>query len=164
MPRRFIDDWFADPSPHGTLQTWSGGTFTLPAADKVQKTCPIPGADRYPQNKVEGNDDGSNDVDPYAASSGGTLTDTDPPSQALRNGAGAIGDTAEARAQFGEFVRAQIGAKWFRVSDLANWRYHMKLKKVSEATLNQDLNGDGDKTDELWQDNGSVSDATNNGF
>ena len=24
-----LEDWFADPSPHGTLQQWSGGTFTI---------------------------------------------------------------------------------------------------------------------------------------
>jgi hypothetical protein len=155
------------PSIHPSDTAWppSGSLYgTLPVADKIQKTCPTPGADYYPQDKVEGNDDGGNDTDPYAATSGGKLTDIDSPDNDFRDSAGAIGDTAEARSQFGEFVRAQIGTKWFRVSDFAEWRFHTKLKKVSEAILNQDLNGDGDKVDELWHDNGSVSDATNNGF
>ena len=41
---------------------------------------------------------------------------------------------------------------------------HGKLKKASESADDQDYNGDGDKIDMLWIDDGSVSDATNNGW
>ena len=137
---------------------------TLPTPDKIQSTSPSPGADHYPSDKVEGNDDLANDIDAYAAGSGGKLLDTDPPSNTICDGAGAVGDQAEARSQFQEFVRAEINGKWYRVSDFSKWRFHTRFKKVDEAVLNQDLNGDGDKTDKLWIDDGSTSDTTNTGF
>ena len=158
-------DLMPSVSPNDILWPATGALKgTLPTPDKIQSTSPNPGADHYPSDKVEGNDDLGNDIDVYAAGSGGKLLDDDPPRNTIRDGAGAVGDIAEARSHFQAFVRAEIGGKWYRCSDFSKWRFHTKFKKADEAVLNQDLNGDGDKTDKLWIDDGSVSDATNTGF
>ena len=140
---------------------------SLPAADKIFPTSPASGADHYPSEPTEGNDDTqlpNADVDVYAPDSGEKLLDDDQPRNTFRDGAGAIGDIVDDRMQFQQFVRGEINGKWYRVSNYSLWRNHTKLKKVDEAVLDQDFNGDGDKTDKLWIDDGSASDSTNTGF
>jgi hypothetical protein len=101
------------------------------------------------------------DIDPYAASSAGKLVDLDEPSISVLNSAGTVGDIVETRSEFREFVRAQIGSKWYRVSDYHPWRFRLRVRKVNESQLGQDINQDGDTGDILWMDKANASDATN---
>jgi len=116
----------------------------------------------YPADEVKGNDDTSplRDED-NVPDSNGKVQSIDAPQSGLRDVAGAVGDTIEIRKQFGEFLRLEIEGVWTKVSDFIDWRFHAKLRKVSETADHVDYNGDSDMTDELWIDNGSVSDMTN---
>jgi alpha-tubulin suppressor-like RCC1 family protein len=135
---------------------------TLPNPDIIQNTSLSTGSDGYPIDQLEGNDDGGNDDNPYT--NNGRMTDSDPPSDGADNSAGSINDTAEFRTQFREFTRLEISNQWYRVSDYAYSRFHALFRKVNEAVLNQDINGNGTQTDILWKDDGSVSDTSNNGW
>ena len=80
---------------------------------------------------------------------GGILKSADGPTfPVVRDAGGHQGDTIEWRFQFGEFLRLQIGNKWFRVSNFVDWRYHAKMMHNGQT----------------WQENGSVTDLTNNGW
>lgn len=135
----------------------------LPAANLIVQD--------YPAVDTEGNDDnGPNreDTDPYTDPDVGHLTDTDPPGlPMLVDRAGVPGDTVEVRVQLREFVRLQIGTRWYRTSDFAQgeWRHHGRLKRVWLLGVH-DLNGNGtfDPGEGWWEDNGSVSDSTNDGW
>jgi hypothetical protein len=129
----------------------------LPVANRVQED--------YPTDPRIGNDDINAGEKNNTPNANGQIGSVDGPRMpVLRNAAGALGDTVEFRCHYGEFVRLEIAGKWYNVSDFLNWRLHGKLKKASEAVDNVNYNSDGDKTDQLWIDNGSVSDATNLGW
>jgi hypothetical protein len=141
----------------------------LPNTNIIQQTSPNPGADFYPQEKLEGNDDSgrqNEDTDPYTAPNIGLLTDIDSPSQpVVIDQSPAVGNEIEFRAQFQEFCRLEIGGKWFLVSELKPWRLHGKLKKTWIAAQDDtDGNGAPSGTEGQMRDNGSVSDPTNNGW
>ncbi len=148
----------------GDLNWPPGGSMsgTLPHSNLIQQTSPNTAANGYPADELEGNDDGGNDDNPYVTT--GKLTESDSPTLSPANAAGTVGDTVESRIQFRVFVRAEINKKWYPISDYSPWRLHGKLKKADEAVDDQDYNGDGDKLDVLWIDNGSASDSTNNGW
>ena len=134
---------------------------TLPNANKIQNTSVSTGTDGYPTDELEGNDDPTADPDPYAATPPGKLDETDQPSVSVNDTAGTVGDKFEIRFQWRMFVRAQLGSKWYRISDYGHWRFHAKMKKASEVTDNHDYNGDDDKLDTTWtKDTGTVSDDT----
>lgn len=136
---------------------------TLPNANIIQKTSPTNGADGFPVNELFGNDS-TPDYDTSLPYSDKQLTGQDTPSEVIYDAAGNVGDTFESRVHFLVFVRAEIGKKWYRVSEKKPWRLSVKLKKVSETADDSDYNGDGDKNDLLWIDDGSESDATNDNW
>jgi hypothetical protein len=140
-----------------------GGDYPTPVAGKIHATTPNPAADHFPMNLLEGNDYTSREQKPYDDTLG-KLVDDDAPGTFVKTSAGAVGNTLEVRYQFGAFTRLQIGKKWYRISDRKAWRYHGKLKKVNEQTVNVDHNNDGDKLDKVWINNSTISDATNAGF
>ena len=79
--------------------------------------------------------------------------------------AGTIGDTAEVRYHFIEFLRLNLGedssdAKWFPISEPLRWKVHYKMKKVEDVN---NLDG-SDATDAIWINNGSLATPDNNGF
>jgi outer membrane protein OmpA-like peptidoglycan-associated protein len=112
-----------------------------PAANSVREN--------YPANDVQGNDDTS-DTDennsPYC--SAGVVTGIDAPTMALLNATGADGNTFEIRAHFREFLRVNLGTKWYRASDFSLWRVHFRFRRVAGA----------------WTDNVSVFAQDNTGF
>ncbi len=56
-----LDDWFADPSPHGTLQNWSGGTFTIEGQPRIW-----PALKYYAAGWNDADSDGiPNEIDPH---------------------------------------------------------------------------------------------------
>ena len=146
------------PTLSGSDLSWpmTPGTIgaNLPSNDIIQVTSPTPGADHFPTNNVEGNDDGGNDDNPY--NSDGQLSDHDQPSNLILDSAGSVGDTVETRSQFHEFVRAEIGGVWYRISDWGNWRFHMLARKVwvrggpdgqpGQAGVDEDADGQADDT------------------
>ncbi len=121
----------------------------------------------YPSNPVCGNDDKTTgdpeDNNPYDAPVG-KLNGVDSPSRSPVTDEGAVGNTFEIRLQFKEFSRVEFQGNWYRISDDFLWRIQFKFKKASEAADNQDYNGDGDKTDILWINNGTDKALDNNGF
>jgi len=96
---------------------------------------------------------------PYT--NGGKLNGYDFPKNGISHSIGSEGDTFENRYHFREFSRLLLDDKWYRISNYFLWKIHIKGKKVSEATDNRDYDGDGNKTDEFWIDNGTTI-ATNN--
>ena len=74
----------------------------------------------------------------------------------VRSDGAAINDTVEMRIQFKDFVRIEIGDKWYLMSDFVEWRILGKMRFASEAQDNRDYNNDGDKADEMFVDNGSI--------
>lgn len=92
------------------------------------------------------------------------MTDTDPPSDGADNARGAVNDTVEFRSQFRELTRLEINNKWYRISDYSYSRFHGSLIKADEAVLHRDVNGNGNQTDQVWTNNGSISDSTNTGW
>lgn len=124
----------------------------LPNANRIVATSVTQGTDSYPSEELEGNDGSKpafKSTDPYGQGNG-RLEDSDEVRTAgVVNAAGAVGTCFEARWQFREFVRLEIGGRWYRVSDWALWRFHAKLKKDESG---------------LYVDDGSVSDGTNDGW
>ena len=116
-------------------------------ADPVPEYRPI---HHYPADDVEGNDDSSvaadEDSNPYDQGAGtpgkgtrGTLRSTDQPFNTFfdaldyeNNPPGENGDTFRWQVHFREFVRVQLGRKWYRCSDFGLWRWHMHTKRVSD--------------------------------
>ena len=125
----------------------------------------------YPSNELEGNDDAgvfsdednnpypqSGVFDPPGAGADGTLRSTDSPSDWFydtkdynNQAPGENGDTVRRHFQAREFVRVQLGDKWYRCSDWGNWRLHYNAKR-----LNDEWNAEPTTTD--------VLDSTNNDF
>lgn len=142
---------------------------TLPNGDIIQTTCEDPttgGVNSdvgYPRDEVEGNDEKpGNDISPYGGSQYGVLFDDDPPTfGVLYSAGGNLGETAEFRSQFREFVRLNIGERWYKVSDYAYARYHAKFKKISEVQEGKDVDGDGQISHVLWN---LVDDPTTGGY
>ncbi len=141
--------WFDDP----------GGTIydDLPSAAILKED--------YPANSVVGNDDTLPDDENNIPDANGKVESTDVVGNpTVRDAGGNVGNSFEFRAHFGEFLRLEIEGGWSRISDFVNWRVHGKLKKASEALDGQDYNSDGDLLDELWINDGSVSDNSNTGW
>lgn len=118
----------------------------------------------YPTNEAEGNDDlGAEDEDnnPYSGvelqpsttirTPLGQLASFDHPvAPVWIKAAGTGGERLEWRLNFREFVRLQIGNKWYRISDFIDgeWKHIAKVRKVA-----------GD-----WVDDGSTAEGNNKGF
>jgi hypothetical protein len=99
-----------------------------------------------PADDVQGNDDREVGIDedswPYDEGAGtpgrgirGTLRSTDQPSISFldaedynRIPSGEDGDTFRWVLHFREFVRVQLGRKWYRCSEFGLWRWHMHAK------------------------------------
>ncbi|MCX6848024.1 MAG: putative Ig domain-containing protein [Verrucomicrobia bacterium] len=102
----------------------------------------------WPGNDLEGNDDPNfddEDNNPYAASDKanlshaiGEISSNDSPTFVFPNIGGSDGDTVEITARFYEFCRAQIGTKWYRISDLLPWSHSLKVIKVNGQFINND--------------------------
>ncbi len=114
--------------------------------------------EEYPSlGSAEGNDDPTDegeDNDPYTPGSTGlgTLAQTDGPIFVMRTAAGSPGNTIEDRSHFRDFVRLQIGSRWYVVSDFLPWKVHAKMiKKIENGTA-------------VWRDNGSFFQDNNNDF
>jgi hypothetical protein len=125
----------------------------------------------YPANPVEGNDDTkrNEDSNPYdqrdpqlgvvpGLGEKGTLRSADHPSLELSDtnpifppGFEEEGYTIRMHWQFREFVRVQLGKKWYRCSDFKPWRYYANIKR-----RNGKWNADPDRPDTF--------DLTNKGF
>jgi len=105
--------------------------------------------ENYPADDVVGNDDTS-DTDennsPYC--SAGVVTGNDAPTMGLLHATGADGNTFEIRAHFREFLRVNLGTKWYRASDFSLWRVHFRFRRVAGA----------------WTDNVSSFAPDNTGF
>jgi hypothetical protein len=120
----------------------------------------------YPSNLLVGNDDrgvGDENNDPYTGAVK-RITSLDDPLFFINNTRGVVNDTFQKILHFQEFARLEIGNAWYNISAPISWRIHMKYKKVSEVTDNTDYNGDGDKVDVLWIDDGSSIALDNTGF
>ena len=61
----------------------------------------------------------------------GKLQSFDYPADPISDTKGANGDRLHVYLNFQEFVRLQIGGKWYRVSDYCPWRHHYKLKRTN---------------------------------
>jgi hypothetical protein len=89
----------------------------------------------------------------------------DAPALELSNNDGDIGDTAEVRYNFKDFVRLNLGknqndSNWYRISDFVDWRVHIKLKKAANEDNPDDLIG----LREIWIDDGSSTGLNHSGF
>jgi hypothetical protein len=90
----------------------------------------------YPPNDVQGNDDpihaSISDTNPYdkgigvpRKSKSGTLRSHHRPGRSFEHAKGKDGDFFIKRLHFREFVRIQLGNKWYRCSDFGVWIYHV---------------------------------------
>ncbi len=105
----------------------------------------------YPTNPVEGNDDASSGDEknnPYDNNT--KVTSSDIPRTTMRNSTGIDGNIFTWKFHFKEFVRLNLGKKWYRVSNQKLWRVHYEFKKVSGIWRNND---DNNKTSTLQFDN-----------
>jgi len=137
----------------------------------THQTTPNAGTDSYPSDALEGNDTSlwadRSGLNPYSNLPRGGLNDLDPIRAHVASSAGQVGDIYESRKQFREFIRVQLGAKWYLVSPHQPSRVHIKLRKVSENEDSIDHNGDGDTDDEVWIQDGAgvfVTDDTDEGW
>lgn len=133
----------------------------FPNTGTIHQTTPNQGTDKYPTHPLEGNDDSQGLHDPYNALPSGLLEDLDIIRSHVATQAGQVGSVVESLKQYREFARLEIQGKWYRISDYEIVRVHVKLKKKSESAAGHDLNADGDTDDEVWVDDGSVTDQTN---
>jgi len=115
-----------------------------------------------------GNDDmdtAHENNNPYLGGAG-KISSRDRPQRTLSASFGKQNNRVQFRTQFLEFARLNLGGaadgRWFRISDYQPWRLHPLFLKVKEKK--QDLNGDGDTKDEVWTNDGSVADLTNDDF
>lgn len=135
---------------------------------------PLPAGDEqfitrlnYPSSNIVGNDDllvGDEDNDPYTAPGFKQLIGYDGPNVRFPYGFGAVGNTFERHLQFREYARVELDGNWYKISDFELWRFDMRVIKASEAADTIDYNGDGDMTDEMWIDNGSIFELNNDDF
>lgn len=103
----------------------------------------------YPTNPLEGNDDsgtGDENNNPYGNS--GIITSHDGPQFYLPFSTGTDNQTFTVQFHFQEFVRLNLGANWYAVSDHHLWRTHFNFKKISGK----------------WRNNGSVIEQNNSGW
>lgn len=121
----------------------------------------------FPSDALVGNDDANTvgeDNNPYTAPDKGKLTGSDNPTTSPLHSEGSVNDTFEIHFHAKEFSRLQLKDTWYRASDDTPWKIHWKFKKVDEAVDNTDHNGDGDKVDKVWIDDGTFIDTNNTGF
>jgi hypothetical protein len=129
----------------------------------------------FPSNLLVGNDDTHpneltfpEDNDPYTAPRLREIHAYDSPSFPYYHGGpnadGSVGDTFEFREHFQEFARVELDGNWYVISAPLLWRFLNKIIKASESNDGVDYDGDGAQDKEVWIDNGSVSDGTNNGW
>jgi hypothetical protein len=91
----------------------------------------------YPTDDRLGNDDGRTDEednDPYSENIGKLMSE-DNPSQRITFDELNTGDTIELRTHFSEFARLEIQGTWHRISDFANWRFHINVVKVGDVQI-----------------------------
>jgi hypothetical protein len=146
------------PLAGGANRKWDISRQTRQNVINPAGLVPIPASDAclwtnisYPANRVEGNDDthpGDETNDPYANS--GTLTSNDTPSDFVQHSQGRDGNTLELRFQFQELARLELNSRWWLISDLFPWRFHIKTRK--------------DAATHRWADNGTDAALDNTGF
>ncbi len=92
----------------------------------------------YPKADNIGNDDthtGDEHNNPYVAnpqftgSEVGKIVSHDTPNMSIFAQTGGLGDTLEYKLHYKEFLRLNIGDKWFRVSDFVEWKSDYKFKR-----------------------------------
>lgn len=116
------------------------------AGQPVANTVP----ENYPADPVLGNDD-SSEFDPEQNSpycNGGVVEGTDDPQMPMLNTTGADGNTFEVRFHFREFLRVNLGTRWYRASDFSLWRVHFRFLRAGG----------------VWTNNGSIFAQNNTGF
>lgn len=122
--------------------------------------------DAIPQTgAVIGNDDPNDFTDLTGAPYFNDLSANDAPSCKFLSAVGSVGDTAEARYHFIEFMRLNLGdsstnGKWFPISEPFRWKVHFRMRKVEDGN---NLDG-ASVTDEIWIDNGSIGVSNNDDF
>ncbi len=115
---------------------------------------PVPA---YPANRLMGTDDrgtGDEDNNPYAD---GKMTGSDRPGFNVNDRVGNPNDTFEARVQFQEFVRLDLGGAWRQISDDHPWKVHWLLEKPGWFAFH--FLGQTE-----WRNNGSFGALDNAGF
>ena len=134
-PRLYTVPQLPPIDPLGHL--WNG----QPTADTIPEN--------FPADTALGNDD-SNTCDetnnPYENC--GLVTSIDNPKIPMRNSTGGDGDMFDLRMHFGEFLRVNLGTKWYRASDFSPWRFHPRFRRAGG----------------VWTDNGSTFAPDNGGF
>jgi hypothetical protein len=134
----------------------------FPNTGLIHTTTPNANSDHYPDNDVEGNDDSNEpSQNPYEVATLLKLNDEDRVRFNVATSAGNVGNFYRCFRQFKQFARLEVAGKWYRISDFKLMRIHAQFKKASEVTLNQDLNSDGDKLDEVWVDDGTTAGEDN---
>jgi outer membrane protein OmpA-like peptidoglycan-associated protein len=116
------------------------------AGQPVANTVP----ENYPADNALGNDD-SSDFDPEQNSpycNAGAVEGTDDPQMPMLNTTGANGDTFEVRFHYREFLRVNLGTRWYRASDFSLWRVHFRFLRAGG----------------VWTNNGSTFAQNNTGF
>ena len=66
----------------------------------------------------------------------GEVTSADRPSAWMADVGGAENNTMEIRYFFGEFLRLELGTKWYRVSDFVDWKLIAKYRFTGGAFVN----------------------------
>jgi hypothetical protein len=131
-------------------------TFPLPSGKFNQSFI------NYPSSLLVGNDDtipSPIEVDPYAAAMFGqlgVLISDNPVTHSLSHSLGKKDDEIEFNIQYQIFARLELAGTWYVISDPFLWQLNMKYKKVREQDLDEDLDNDGDKSDELWSRGGGI--------
>jgi hypothetical protein len=125
----------------------------------------------FPSDNEVGNDDMTTidpeDNNPYNAPIGeiwGIDSPSEAPFNAGANAEGSVGDTFEVRIHFQEFARVELDGNWYVISDPLLWRFHIKGLKADESDDGVDYDGDGAQNKELWINDNSILDNTNNGW
>jgi len=119
----------SDSKPKGKFSSGFGTIYDgQPQADSI--------AVDFPTDPVVGNDDSSfNDEEnnPYSAATGifahgvGEVVSRDKPSIWIPEAGSTNGNTLEEYDLFGEFLRFEVGKKWYRASDYFDWKLVSKL-------------------------------------
>ncbi len=138
------------------LRAFKGPNLEQIGADDPDDSTHYLAPQDFPSDPVEGNDDPNvetEDDNPYDDSepgkAAGTLMSFDLPSATYSDnqrapfgpaGTGFDGDRLKVELTFQEFVRVQIGQKWYRCSGYMPWRHHYKLSRVSgKWTLEEEI-------------------------
>jgi len=109
----------------------------------------------YPLDETCGNDDKTTDDEdnnPYDQPYLGIILGVDETFVVLNHELGALGDTCEFRFHFREFVRLQLGNRWYRISDWFLWKAHFRFVKQNQNSV------------PVWLDDGSFIGTDNEGF